>query len=226
MYRIGEYLQTDLMYDIINDNYRMLLVISRFNIPLGFDNKTVKEVCEDADVDINAFLTISNLLSNNEDLETKTLSTKESIEGVLSYLKNSHKYFLEYRLPAIRAKLSEALSADKTEIAFAIITFFDDYVAEIERHMDYEDEKVFPYIERLCIGEKTPNYNISTFEIEHTEIEAKLRDLKSILIKYYKSSNHYINAVLFDIYDCQEDILSHGYIEDHLLIPAVKEVEK
>jgi regulator of cell morphogenesis and NO signaling len=46
MYRKGKYRETDKMSDLIGGNYPMLLVMSRFGIPLGFGEKNVKEVCK------------------------------------------------------------------------------------------------------------------------------------------------------------------------------------
>ena len=40
------YTPTDKMSDIICDNYRLLQVMSRFDIPLGFGDASVEEVCQ------------------------------------------------------------------------------------------------------------------------------------------------------------------------------------
>ena len=45
------YTPTDKMSDIICDNYRLLQVISRFDIPLGFGDASVEEVCQTNQVD-------------------------------------------------------------------------------------------------------------------------------------------------------------------------------
>ena len=35
-----------------------------------------------------------------------------------------------------------------------------------------------------------------------------------------------LNDVLFDIFACERDLASHNYIEDHLFVPAVEELER
>ena len=61
---IGKYHGTDLMIDVIGDDYRMLQVISRFGITLGFGDQTVAETCKSAGVDLETFLTIVNYLKD------------------------------------------------------------------------------------------------------------------------------------------------------------------
>ena len=37
--------------------------------------------------------------------------------------------------------------------------------------------------------------------------------------------NNLLNAVLFDIINCEQDLVSHCKVEDTLLVPAVRELE-
>ena len=39
-------------------------------------------------------------------------------------------------------------------------------------------------------------------------------------------SNNLLNAVLFDIFSCEEDLVAHCEIEDYLFVPAVRRLEK
>ena len=96
------------MSDLIGGNYPMLLVMSRFGIPLGFGEKNVKEVCKMHHVDACTFLTVVNFLSDDSH-DTPILSDCFSMDALISYLQNSHTYFLEFRLPNIREKLVDAI---------------------------------------------------------------------------------------------------------------------
>ena len=57
------YRATDKMSDLICENYALLQVLSRFGVPLGFGDRSVKEVCEMNQVDCNTFLTVVNFLT-------------------------------------------------------------------------------------------------------------------------------------------------------------------
>lgn len=47
-------------------------------------------------------------------------------------------------------------------------------------------------------------------------------------IKYYPANgdNRLLNATLFDIFSCEEDLASHNRVEDYLFVPAIMELEK
>ena len=89
--------------------------------------------------------------------------------------------------------------------------------------MDYEDMNVFTYVENLMAGRETGGFRISQFARRHDQIDATLTELKNIIIKYYpaKGNNHLLNAVLLDIFSCEQDLASHCRVEDYLFVPAV-----
>ena len=226
MYKLGKYHSNDRMSDLICDNYPILLVLGRFGISLGFGDKTVKEVCEENGVHTGTFLVIINLLLTDDDYSLKK-DSNISIESLVSYLHNSHSYFLGFRIPAIRAKLIEAMEGTHNDASVAIIRYFDAYAAEVKKHMQYEETTVFPYVKNLLEEKQQSDYNIDIFKKQHDQIEARLKELKYIIIKYYPSqSTNELNSVLFDIFSCEKDLALHNNIEDNLLIPAIMQFEK
>lgn len=216
------------MSDLICADYPMLLVLSRFGIPLGFGDKSIGEVCVMNGVDTDTFLAIVNLLAVDEEMPAAGCLDNISVRAVVSYLRNSHNYFLGFRLPLIKRKLVEAIDySEGNDIALVIVRYFDEYVAEVRKHMLYEEETVFPYVEALLDGNApSDGYNIDIFEKRHDRVEAKLWELKNIIIKYYpaRSSNE-LNSVLFDIFACADDLASHNRIEDCLFVPAIRVIE-
>ena len=221
MYKSGGYGGDDRMCDLVCDRYSVLQVMSRFGIALGFGDKTIAEVCTDNKVDTATFLAVVNLLMNFGNGEE--LAEEVSVRALTDYLHNSHGYFLDFRLPAIRRKLIEAVDCSQSDVSFAIMRFFDEYAAEVQRHMAYEEQTVFPYVESLLAGEKNTTYSMEIFRRQHDQVDAKLRELKNIIIKYYPSgSTNELNGVLFDIFTCERELASHNAVEDEIFIPAVE----
>ena len=221
MYKSGGYGGDDRMCDLVCDRYSVLQVMSRFGIALGFGDKTIAEVCTDNKVDTATFLAVVNLLMNFGNGEE--LAEEVSVRALTDYLHNSHGYFLDFRLPAIRRKLIEAVDCSQSDVSFAIMRFFDEYAAEVQRHMAYEEQTVFPYVESLLAGEKNTTYSMDIFRRQHDQVDAKLRELKNIIIKYYPSgSTNQLNGVLFDIFTCEQELASHNAVEDEIFIPAVE----
>ena len=91
----------DKMITLIADNYNILESLGRFGINLGFGDKTVKEVCEDQNVDTYTFLAIVNFSINGYRQESDE-NGRISVPTMLHYLKASHEYFLDFQLPSIR----------------------------------------------------------------------------------------------------------------------------
>ena len=98
----------------------------------------------------------------------------------------------------------------------------------MENHFEYEEQTVFPYILGLAEGERSGGYQIEIFEENHTNIEDKLNDLKNILIKYFpgKSSLEERIHLLFNIFDMEVDIDKHTLLEDLVLVPKVRNIER
>ena len=221
------YIPTDKMSDIICDNYSLLQVMSRFGLPLGFGDYSVEEVCQTHQVDCPTFLAVANFINKGH---TRTFVSLDeiSVKSLILYLKNAHHYFLDFQLPTIRRKLLEAIDCSMdNEVTFLILKFFDVYVQEVRKHMSYEDMYVFTYVENLLKGQKDENYDINMFVRHHDHIDEKLTELKNSIIKYYPDTKkaHLMNAVLFDIFNCEKDLASHNQVEDYLFVPAVLQLE-
>ncbi len=223
-----KYRATDKMSDLICDNYSLLMVMSRFGLSLGFGDKNVKDVCASQGVDYRTFLAVANFIGEDQ-YSYGDAEPDWSLAALMDYLKRAHAYFLDFNLPAIRRKLMEAIGCSCTDyVAFLILRFFDEYAKEVRQHMEYENEAVFTYVEQLLGGRLPGHYRIAVFAGKHNQIEAKLKELKNIIIKYYpeKGNNNLLNAVLFDIFNCEDDLASHCRVEDYMFVPAVAQMER
>lgn len=230
-----KYKETDRMGDIICDDYRILQVISRFGLTLGFGDQTVGATCASSGVDTATFLAVVNFIrSNGRAANLSDLVESISLSALMDYLHRSHDYFIKFRLPSIRRKLIEAIDCSaRNQIAFLILKFYDEFAAEVDRHMDYEDKHIHTYVRDLMSGKKTdPDVSIHTLahhhHDNHAQIEKSLSELKSIIIKYYPSDSNgqLLNEVLMDLFTTEEDLFSHCHLEDTLFTEAVLLLEE
>ena len=217
------YQPEDRMLDLVRNDSELILVMGRFGISLGFGERTVREVCILHDVDVMTFLAVVNYITGRD-----CRCENVSLPTLIRYLKQSHEYFLDFNLPNIRRKLIESIDCSgASDIAMLIIRFYDDYVMAVRKHMDYEDEQVFTYVQRLLDGHLKCGYTISEFAKRHSPISAKLKELKDVIIRCYPEKNNYLlNAALLEIIACEQDLTSHCLIEDNLFVPAVKRIEQ
>lgn len=220
------YEASDKMISLIRDNYNLLQSLGSFGINLGFGDKTVREVCSDQNVDTYTFLAVVNFTINGyrnfDDVD------KLSIPTLMQYLRASHEYYLGFQLPFIRKELQGALD-EHDNLARLILKLYDEYAHSIRSHMQYEEKMVFPYVNNLLEGKTTNGYDIETFSKHHGKTDEKLRELKSIIIKYLPSDglrNNQLSATLYDIYNNEEWLSLHAEVEEHLFIPAIRWLER
>lgn len=221
----SKYNPSDKMISLIAGDYRLIQVLSRFGIPMGFGDKTVAEVCADAGVDTCTFLTVANFLIDGAN--HYEASSEVSIPSLLLFLRRSHVYFLEYCLPAIRRKLLEGINMRISDVSFLILKLFDEYVNEVSTHMDFEDRTVFTYVDKILAGIKVSDFKISTYSDHHEQVATKLKELKTIIIKYCPSdaNTNLLNDALYDIYRCEEELKTHCRLEDCIFVPAILNLE-
>lgn len=217
------YLASQRLCDIIEQDPRILLAMSRFGISLGFGDKSVERVCEEQGVGLGTFLAVINFISGAEPEPGEV-----ELPSLISYLENAHEYFLDFSLPMIKRKLVEALGgAGNDELSLLIMRFYDNYVQEVRRHMEYEGREVFAYVRRLLAGERDERFTISMFAEHHQSIHHKLKELKGILIRFLpQRDSNLLNAALFDIINCEQDLMAHCCVEDRLFVPAVRRLEQ
>ncbi|MDR0545199.1 MAG: hemerythrin domain-containing protein [Odoribacteraceae bacterium] len=213
--------------DLIHANYKLLQVLPRFNIKLGFENKKVDEVCEQYGISPHLFLMVCNVCTFDTYAPGKEAGQLD-IDGLILYLTRSHQDYREYRIPVIKEQLNRLLDRHNAREEESVRQFFDDYSAEVIKHLRHEEHTVFPYIYGLKQGVRSEQYHIRQFEKNHGNIEEKLHDLKNIIIKYLPDQNdgELRNQVLFNLFWLEEDLNRHTLLEERILVPFAQQLEE
>lgn len=230
---------TNKLADVIHRDYLLLSVVNRFGIKLGFGDKTIKEVCDESDTDPEFFTAILNTFTSERYFSEKLLKSFPILQ-IVDYLKKTHDYYRNIELKIIDVHLNILIESNKNAKGLKLIKeFFEDYKRELLAHLKREEERTFPYIEKLVALQEKENkrelfealvkkYNIHVFEREHDNVDEKLFDLKNILIKYlhedYDQSS--CNAVIYELFKLEKDLVEHTKLEDKILIPMVEELEE
>ena len=223
----------DILADLILNNSNILHVIERFSIPLGIENNTVKEICNKYEIPLEAFITAVNIYNDTAYMPEFTRDF-ESIPGYLNYLYLSHQYFMGEKIPLIQSLVEKLLLELNSPKAKTIQTFFSKYIDEVTEHINYENELVFPYIEKLYDHfknniplQEAKAYSIDIYGAHHSDIEALLMDLKNILIRFvsYKKTSTILRKVIQNLFELETDLYYHTRLENEVLIPLVAELE-
>ncbi|MDR0766754.1 MAG: hemerythrin domain-containing protein [Odoribacteraceae bacterium] len=214
--------------DLIHANYKLLLVLPRFNIKLGFEDRKVNEVCERYGISPHLFLMVCNVCTFDAYTPGRKEAEQLDIDGLILYLTRSHQDYREHRVPVIKGQLDRLLDYHDKKEEKSVRQFFDGYSTEVINHLHYEENTVFPYIYGLKRGIKSGQYHIKQFEKNHGNIEEKLHDLKNIIIKYLPDQGdaELRNQVLFNLFWLEEDLNRHTLLEERILIPFVQQLEE
>ena len=226
--------------DVLFQNFTLLPVISRFNLKLGFGDKSVAEICSEADVNIDFFLEITNSFVDEDYIPQKELSSFP-VSLIVTYLKKTHQYYLEEKIPEIEININRIIKEEKGgNDKFKLVrNFFRDYQLELSNHIDREESIIHPYVMEIetayynnqiskDLFSKIKTYSINDYASEHDNVEEKLFDLKNIIIKYLPPTKSIglCNSILTDLFRLEKDLSAHASLEDKVLIPKVALMEE
>lgn len=226
--------------DVILHDYSLVPVIARFGIQLGFGDATIESVCRNENVDIDFLLTILNVFHDPDVLDQNHLQ-EFPIELLIDYLKKAHQYYLHNKIPEIEYLIDEMVeeAEGNLEPFLLLQKFFSDYTSELKKHIDREENVVYPYVMELNSSVSAANvsesvismikdYSITLYEEEHDNVEEKLTDLKNIIIKYLPPEKSQKNRfrLLKELSVLEKDLADHSRIEDMILVPKVELLEK
>lgn len=218
------YQMNDKLSYVIANDYRLLLVMSRFGITLGFGEKSIKEVCRECGVDAETFLMVINYVKQGAPDKAQKVD-KVNLASLLGYLKRTHDYFLDYLFPHIRFHLLNAIDCSMTnEVAFFLLKFYDAYVEEVRKHMKGEEQGVYTLVQNLLDGKAEEIESDRLLSRHHDSIEVKLRELKKLFIQYYKQTenNEKLNSAIINIYQAEEELSEHCLVEENVFVPAYR----
>ena len=216
------------MSDLITAHPSLLTLLSRLGISLGFGDRSIADVCEQSGADTGFFLLICNVYTFNNYVPSTPTILGTDMNGLVPYLEKSHKYYVDKRLPHIERHLDAIAQQLQGHIGQAFSSFFKEYKTEVEAHFLHEEREVFPHIRALMAGERDRTYSINEFLHNHSDIEGKLDDLLNIVFKYLppQTDDDNVTDVVYDILRLSEDLKKHTFIEEKIMVPLVKHLEK
>jgi regulator of cell morphogenesis and NO signaling len=235
-----QFIEKTKMADIIHRNYLLLPILNRFDIQLGFGDKTVQEICTEQGINIDFFLVILNSFHDHDYFPQEKL-LEFPLRLMLDYIKKSHSYYLETKMPQIEGlirKLTECSEDSRKRHLRLIEKFFSEYKSELVEHIREEEDDVYPYAMAIdkayTLGKIEKQHGdlirrnpIAAYAQKHDNIEDKLFDLKNIIIKYLPpiKDNSISNSLLVELFRLERDLNDHARIEDKVLFPKVEFIE-
>jgi regulator of cell morphogenesis and NO signaling len=227
------------MADILDYNINILSIFKRLGIKLGFQERTIAEVCRQYQVDTPFFLEITKFFLAKEQFTADSLS-EFKVSTIVTYLQKTHDYYINYTFPLISSLIEKLLASNFERKDLTLVRkFFISYHNEFVKHIEKEEKDVFPYILELekaflqknsspDIIKLIKKQSIVLYAKDHDNVDEKLNDLRNILIKYLPPlpNEDTVHSILFELYDLERDVKEHTIIEDKILVPRVSDIEQ
>ncbi|MBQ9473695.1 MAG: hemerythrin domain-containing protein [Bacteroidales bacterium] len=206
---------------LIEVNHNLILTLPRFNIPLGFGDRSIRDVCKANNVPEDLLLLVCNIYTFDNYLPTDKELSDIDMSLLIPYLQASHRYYIDERLPHIGRHLHNMTKRIDTRYGTMLEKFYHDYQAEVKEHFDHEEVEVFPYL-------LDPHKMSTNFMLVHDTLVDKLSDLTQIVYKYLPSDTLPDETIelVFDILQLSSDLKKHALIEEKVLVPYSKIISK
>jgi regulator of cell morphogenesis and NO signaling len=214
--------------DLIAANHNIILLLPRFGIPLGFGEKSVRDVCSAHNVPADFMVLICNVYTYDDYLPDIKQLAATDMRPLATYLKESHRYYTLERLPHIEEHLHHIADRIGGRYEQILKQFYADFRNEIEAHFQCEEQYDFPRLLSLQEGIKGKSIAMSHSQKSHGGLVDKLNDLTQIVYKYLPGNvlPEETMELVFDILQLSADIQKHALIEEKILIPYVNYLER
>ena len=215
--------RTTTIKDILDIDPKVSNLLQRYDFQ-EFDI-SLKQLEENESVEPDFFLELVDLFVKGKEFDVSKLEVF-SLTTILDYLKKTHRYYLDKKLPEmenVTAELAKCVDSNNSEI---IHFFFLKFSTELKKHIQFEEQHVFPYILQLIDGVK-PEMGRNSFRLakflqyHNDDIEKQLGEFR----KHLKTTFSNLKDELAFRHFCQhtenfeKDLIIHGAIEDDLMMP-------
>ncbi|MBI4929311.1 MAG: hemerythrin domain-containing protein [Bacteroidetes bacterium] len=231
--------KNSILKNIVSEEPKALSVLERLHLSTMLDKK-IDDVGKESGFDADFLLTAIKVFTADEISVYKEFSNYP-LHFILRYLQRTHSYYITKKLPEIEQSLNHLFIHFKDTHPLLIIlsNFFLIYQDDLICHIENEEMKLFPYIHKLLsVQEKkcsyremlhiTNGYSLNIFTKEHTDVESDLKEIRNLILQHsptYPTPFPY-RVFLTQLQAFEEDLHMHHIIEEEILVPRAKIIEK
>ncbi len=225
--------------EIIAQNRLLESVVERMDFPKSSWRSPIAEVCQKTSYSQDFALAVLRAFDENEKFPLELL-LQFPIKAILNYLKATHRYYLEKKLPEIEQTFFNLLKDYRTSHPdlVRISSLFIDYKKELTAHIVDEETTLFPYIEQLIFHSEITHkdkamyaeqshYSLQHFEDSHEDVEKSLVHIRQLIYQYAPQNSVVMpfNVFLLQMDFFEKDLNCHGMMEDLVLMPLAQILE-
>ena len=189
--------------DVLAEHNELIPVLNRFGIRLGVGDKTIRQLCDENELNADFILTVSNVYLDENYVPDENLSLFDA-ELIADYFKHTIDNYVQELVPNIEKHLNAfiALSGSENKELSALRSLFYEFKQQLIHHFQngINQDDDFP--------------------------DELLHDLKNILIKHVsgKYNQNLCHAVIFSLHSFEKDLIVHNRLRTKILRPKLKEL--
>ena len=161
-----------------------------------------------------------------------------SVKILVDFLKTSHKRFWNESIPKIEQNFLMLVKYfDSNNDLKTLFNLFLKFEVDLKQHIKIEEKTIFPYSEVLYKASISQSmqavllihfsqYSIADFSNSHSNNECYLTEIIFLLLQKEELMHHPVyNILLKQICQLDNELKTHGWLEDNVLVDKVKEIE-
>jgi iron-sulfur cluster repair protein YtfE (RIC family) len=162
-----------------------------------------------------------------------------SIEILIDFLKVSHQRFINQSIPKIEQNFLILIKYfEENNDLKTLFKLFLKFQIDFKQHIEIEEKTIFPYSEVLHKASFSisveavllihfSKYSIADFVSSHENNECYLTEIIFLLAQQDTMKDHPVyNILLKQICHFDNELKTHGWVEDNVLVKKVEEIER
>lgn len=208
------------LFELIDAHPSLLSIFLRLNMALPKGDISVGEVCRRDGYSVDMFLMLCSMHLSPSYRPSSISLKKDMLEGVVGYLRASHRYYTTYMLPHVASHLDKVLEHCDSLSERVLRRFYTEYVEFLTRHFEEEERNIFSISES---PDRLVSADFSMLEAPHGDIDDRTNDIASLIFKSLPEGvpTPLRCTMLEHIYMLRDDLRRHSDIEMYLLRPIV-----
>lgn len=226
--------------ELVSENIKTAHVFKKYGIDFCCGGGvSVAKACEKKGVDIDALSADIAAIGNNT-VASQNYNSWE-LDFLSDYIINTHHVYVSENIPLILqyAEKVARVHGDASPELHRILDLFGMVAAELQSHMQKEEQILFPYIQQIVQSKKTgsalnmPPFGSAKNPIRMMEMEHEMAG--DLLKEIAELSNHYTTpdwacntykALFAKLEEFEDDLHQHVHLENNILFPKAIQMEE
>jgi regulator of cell morphogenesis and NO signaling len=226
--------------DIVRDNHHTAEVFETKRIDFCcMGDRTLKEACEEAGIDIEIVLNELEEISSNQTYESRLIDLMP-LDDLCDYISDIHHSYVRHRVPVIKSGLDRIrlVHGDDHPELKEVAELFSDSGDTLLAHIQKEEYILFPQIKKLLTAYNknqhiiygnnvSIKYFINAMIVEHISEGIFFKKIAELTNNYKTPADgcSSYEVSMKSLFEFEADLHKHIHLENNILFPEALKIE-